>query len=227
MPMKLYVTTDGYFVMCDERCEIVGARPATAAEGSELLAWMTREHEAAKAIGVQAHHISAAGIAVEGSLNLSLTMNDEAKATGDKILAEVSSALNLRNERARARALGRLVDICADVVLRVPEVHDYLDLLYAEGRTSTIRGILGESRRGRPRTNVLSQVAIARHLKSRKLWTKESAAAHAQRFTKSVAAVANDYSKYHKLLELYGSRYVEAARLMHDRWQWPGRRERN
>lgn len=219
--MKLHVTSNGHFVFCDDGAQIENARPATEEERTSLIDHMSREHEVAKARGVQAHHVSAAGIVVDGTLTLTLTLGTEAKATGDRILDEVRRALALANNRARVRMLGRLVDICADVVLRMPEVHEFLDRLYSAGQVSAIKGILGERRRGRPRTNILTQVTIVGHLKRQKLWTKESAKMYARRFSKSVAAVENDHSKYRRLLELYGSRFVDAAKLTHDRWRWP------
>lgn len=219
--MRIYVTASGQFVVC-EGMEILDARPATREEVDALVAYMTAEHVAALTAGVRAPHISASGVTVDGSLTLTLTAEPDAEETGNRILREVRSALSIRNKTERVRILGRLVDVCADVVLRIPEVHLFLDGLYRQGHISTIKGILGEPRRGRPRTNLMMQVAIVGDLKRRKLWTKDTAALYARRFSKSIRGVENDHSKYQSLLQLYGSRFVSANELTRDSWQWPG-----
>lgn len=221
MPMKLFVTTNGQFIATDGGIQILDARPATEAERQRLVQAMTRDHEAAKALGAPGHHVSASGIEIDGRITLKLSMDEEARATGERVLAEVAAALELPDDKARSRRLGRLVDICGDLVLRVPAVHAFMNRLYEQKHHSMIKGILGERRRGRPRANVLAQVALVGDLKRRKLWTKDCAAQQARRFQKTVAALENDQSRFRSLLELYGSRFVEADKL-HDRpWRWP------
>jgi len=117
--------------------------------------------------------------------------------------------------------LGRYVELFPDVALRTPELHEFLAYLTDKEEHGAIARILGESRTGRPRENVIYAALLVERTKQKRGCTAKDAAewvaANYRRLSKCARSLTNDHSRYAELLKL-GPHWVPAEALMTHAW---------
>ena len=162
-----------------------------------------------------------------GSVMNVLSGGDEAYQNGREVVELVREAIELGATETGIRRLGDLVKEFPQVVLRVPEFHEFMNWLLARGFDGAIGRIMGDAvRRGRPRADHFELVAFVKQV--RKVHACGAAAAArwiatkwGARFGMDARSIQNVYSQREREFEIWLSQTVDASDLTSAAWCRP------
>jgi hypothetical protein len=157
------------------------------------------------------------------SLTITLSVDDKARQAGSDVMQLARDVIAQYPKESSVRELARLAREFDDIVLRMPELHDFFDRLATEGDWRAMARITGEGRRGRPFSSPLYLVGLVDRVCEQFDWPVCRAAAwlaakYQAELHKGARAIENDYSRFKEIYDRkFGCRFVPPGVLLQGR----------
>lgn len=218
---RVYKAQAGFIVCLDGEIEVLDLPETTPEEVQELIQSM--EIAAQYAPAGNAPHVAASGVSDEsGTLTLTLTFDKAAEDVGNQILKVVRDTLEARKGYKTVRELRCLVSVFGEWILQIPDVHAFLDELFAAGNARHIREVLSAVDKDNPQRSILGRITAVARIRRKRGWTTRKAANEVSKaYRQSIDTLFHEFEKYGRLADLQGSRFVRGEKLMPDVWCWP------